>query len=240
MECRSGPARPRHLSLCDDEPRLSRPAGWHAGRSRGRSLFRRLARSHDRRRPGPRRLSQCGRAQLHHRLPAQGAGPFREHGEVTAEHVLHRSTTARPPVAVGGEGIYLIDSDGRRYVDACGGAAVSCLGHGNRVVIDAIAEQSARLEFVHTGIFTSDAAEELAAVIADLCPGSLDRVWFTSSGSEATEAALKLARQYHLERGHSGRSKVITRRLSYHGNTLGALAAGGSMWRRKPYEPLLI
>ena len=159
---------------------------------------------------------------------------------MTAEHILHRSTSARPPAAVRGEGIYVIDSDGRRYVDACGGAAVSCLGHGNRTVIDAIAEQSAKLEFVHTGFFTTDPAEELAAVIADLCPGSLDRVWFTSSGSEATEAALKLARQYHVERGHSGRSKVIARRLSYHGNTLGALAAGGSIWRRKPYEPLLI
>lgn len=158
---------------------------------------------------------------------------------MTAEHVLHRST-ARPPVAVRGEGITLIDAEGRRYIDACGGAAVSCLGHGNREVIDAIAQQSARLEFVHSGFFTTDAAEELASVIADLCHGALDRVWFTSSGSEATEAALKLARQYHLERGDSRRSKIIARRLSYHGNTLGALAAGGSTWRRKPYEPLLI
>lgn len=159
---------------------------------------------------------------------------------MTAEHVLHRSISVRPPVAVSGEGIYVIDSGGRRYVDACGGAAVSCLGHGDREVIDAMAEQSARLEFVHTGFFTTEAAEELASVVADQCPRSLDRVWFTSSGSEATEAALKLARQYHLERSDGARSKVIARRLSYHGNTLGALAAGGSVWRRKPYEPLLI
>jgi adenosylmethionine-8-amino-7-oxononanoate aminotransferase len=157
-----------------------------------------------------------------------------------AEHVFHRSTSARPPIAVRGEGIFLFDVDGRRYVDACGGAAVSCLGHGHPAVVDAIAEQTARLEYVHTGFFTSEPAEELATVIAGMCPGALDRVWYTSSGSEAIEAALKLARQYHLERGDTGRTRFIARRLSYHGNTLGALAAGGSAWRRAPYAPLLI
>ena len=157
-----------------------------------------------------------------------------------AEHVFHRSTAARPPVAVRGEGITLFDSDGRRYVDACGGAAVSCLGHGHPEVLAAILEQTKRLEFIHTGFFTTDAAEELASLMAEMSPGALDRVWFTGSGSEAIEAALKLARQYHLERGDSGRSRVIARRQSYHGNTLGALAAGGSAWRRAPYEPLLI
>jgi adenosylmethionine-8-amino-7-oxononanoate aminotransferase len=157
-----------------------------------------------------------------------------------AEHVFHRSTRARPPVAVRGEGIYLIDEEGRRYIDACGGAAVSCLGHGHPAVIAAISEQAAQLEYVHTGFFSSEAAEELAAMVAEMSPGSLDRVWYTSSGSEAIEAALKLARQYHLERGETGRRHVIARRLSYHGNTLGALAAGGSAWRRAPYEPLLI
>ena len=159
---------------------------------------------------------------------------------MTLGHVFHRYTGARPPIAVRGEGVYLFDADGRRYVDACGGAAVSCLGHGHPEIIAAVAEQTAKLEFIHTGFFTSDAAEELAAIMADQSPGSLDRVWFTSSGSEAIEAALKLARQYHLERGDSGRSRIITRRQSYHGNTLGALAAGGSVWRRIPYEPLLI
>lgn len=157
-----------------------------------------------------------------------------------AEHVFHRSTLARPPVAVRGEGIYLFDESGRRYVDACGGAAVSCLGHGHPQVVAAIAEQTARLEYVHTGFFTSEAAEELATIISEWSPGSLDRIWFTSSGSEAIEAALKLARQYHLERADTGRTNVIARRLSYHGNTLGALAAGGSAWRRAPYAPMLI
>ena len=156
-----------------------------------------------------------------------------------AGHVLHRSTRERPPVARSGEGITLIDADGRRYLDACGGAAVSCLGHGDPRVAAAIAEQAARLEFVHTGFFTTAEAEELADLIAAQAPGSLSRVWYTSSGSEAIEAALKLARQYHLERGHPERSRVIARRLSYHGNTLGALSAGGSLWRREPYAPLL-
>jgi adenosylmethionine-8-amino-7-oxononanoate aminotransferase len=157
-----------------------------------------------------------------------------------AEHVFHRSTRATPPAAVRGEGIFLIDGAGRRYIDACGGAAVSCIGHGHPEVIAAIAEQAAQLEYVHTGFFTTEAEEELAATIAAMSPGALDRVWYTSSGSEAIEAALKLARQYHLERGDTGRSRIIARRLSYHGNTLGALAAGGSAWRKAPYEPLLI
>jgi adenosylmethionine-8-amino-7-oxononanoate aminotransferase len=157
-----------------------------------------------------------------------------------ADHVFHRSTRARPPLAVRGDGIYLFDADGRRFVDACGGAAVSCLGHGHSQVAAAIAEQAARLEYVHTGFFTTAEAEELAELIAELSPGALGRVWYTSSGSEAIEAALKLARQYHLERGDERRTRVIARRLSYHGNTLGALAAGGSAWRRAPYAPLLI
>lgn len=144
------------------------------------------------------------------------------------------------PVAVRGKGIYLFDASGRRYIDACTGAAVSCLGHGHQGIISAIADQAARLEYVHSGFFTTEAAEELAAVIAERSPGSLDRVWFTSSGSEATEAALKLARQFHLERGDGSRTKLIARRLSFHGNTLGALAAGGNAVRRAPYEPLLI
>ena len=158
---------------------------------------------------------------------------------MTAGHVFHRSSVA-PPVAVSGEGIYLTGADGRRYVDACGGAAVSCLGHGHPQVVAAMAEQAARLEFIHTGFFTSEAAETLADLVAELSPGALDRVWYTSSGSEAIEAALKLARQYHLERGEPGRSRIVARRLSYHGNTLGALAAGGSAWRRTAYLPLLI
>ena len=157
-----------------------------------------------------------------------------------AGHVFHRTTSESLPLAVRGDGIFLTDAEGRRYVDACGGAAVSCLGHGHPAVIAAMDAQARDLEYIHTSFFTTEAAEELAALIAELSPGKLDRVWYTGSGSEAIEAALKLARQYHLERGDNGRCRLIARHLSYHGNTLGALAAGGSAWRRTPYEPLLI
>lgn len=156
-----------------------------------------------------------------------------------SDHVLHRSTKAPLPMAVEGEGIFLVDDNGRQYIDACGGAAVSCLGHRHQVVIERMLEQASRLEYVHSGFFTTEASEELATLIAEESPGALDRVWFTSSGSEATEAAVKLARQYHIERGEAGRTRLIARRFSYHGNTLGALAAGGSLWRRAPYDPLL-
>jgi adenosylmethionine-8-amino-7-oxononanoate aminotransferase len=155
-------------------------------------------------------------------------------------NVFHRSAMSVPPVVVGGEGIYLIGADGRRYIDACGGAAVSSLGHGHPAVVAAIAEQARTIAYAHTGAFTTQAAEELATLIAAQCPGALDRVWFTSSGSEAIEAAIKLARQYHLERGDTARTRLIARRQSYHGNTLGALAAGGNAARRAAYEPLLI
>ena len=155
-------------------------------------------------------------------------------------NVFHRSAMSVPPVVVGGEGIYLIGTDGRRYIDACGGAAVSSLGHGHPAVVAAIAEQARTIAYAHTGAFTTQAAEELATLIVAQCPGSLDRVWFTSSGSEAIEAAIKLARQYHLERGDTARTRLIARRQSYHGNTLGALAAGGNAARRAAYEPLLI
>jgi adenosylmethionine-8-amino-7-oxononanoate aminotransferase len=168
-----------------------------------------------------------------------GRGPGRDDG-MMADHVFHRSTRARLPVAVAGEGITLIDADGRRYLDACGGAAVSALGHGHPVIAAAIAQQARTLEYAHTGFFTSEPAEALASVIAEQCPGTLDRVWFTSSGSEAVEAAIKLARQYHLERGEPQRTRLIARRQSYHGNTLGALSAGGHGARRTAYAPLLL
>jgi adenosylmethionine-8-amino-7-oxononanoate aminotransferase len=157
-----------------------------------------------------------------------------------SRHVFHRFPRAAPPLAVAGEGVWLIDAEGRRYLDACGGAAVSALGHGDRRIAEAIAQQAQRLEYAHSGFFASEPAEALAAVIAAQCPGALDRVWFTGSGSEAVEAAIKLARQYHVERGEVQRTRLIARRQSYHGNTLGALAAGGHGPRRAAYAPLLI
>ena len=155
-------------------------------------------------------------------------------------HVFPRQIHSPPPTAVGGEGCYLIDAAGKRYFDGSGGAAVSCLGHGDPEIIDAIQAQVAKLAFAHTGFFTSEPAEDLADLLIKHAPGDLDRVYFVSGGSEATESAMKLARQYHLERGEPQRRHVIARRQSYHGNTLGALAAGGNQWRRQQFEPILI
>ena len=154
-------------------------------------------------------------------------------------HVFHRNPQSTLPVIDRGEGIFVFDTEGREYLDACGGAAVSCLGHSDARVKQAIADQLDRIPFAHTAFFTSEAAETLADRLAAAAPGNLDRVYFVSGGSEATETALKLARQYFVEIGEAGRRNVITRRQSYHGNTLGALAAGGNQWRRAQFEPLL-
>jgi adenosylmethionine-8-amino-7-oxononanoate aminotransferase len=148
-------------------------------------------------------------------------------------------------MAVGGKGMWLFDAEGRSYLDASGGAAVSCLGHGDGKVRRALKAQVDVLAFAHTGFFTSQPAEDLADILIakaeDTLPGNtLSRVYFVSGGSEANEAALKLARQYFLEIGQPARHKVIARRQSYHGNTLGVLAAGGNLWRREPFEPLLM
>jgi adenosylmethionine-8-amino-7-oxononanoate aminotransferase len=155
-------------------------------------------------------------------------------------HVFPRDTRTSLPVAVGGEGIHLIDAAGRRYIDASGGAAVSCLGHGHPAVVSALQAQAATLAYAHTSFFTSEAAEALADLLIAHAPDGMDRVYFVSGGSEAMEAALKMARQYFLEKGELSRRIFISRRQSYHGNTLGALAVGGNAWRREPYKPLLI
>ncbi len=155
-------------------------------------------------------------------------------------NVFHRTTKGAMPVAVKGDGIYIIDADGKRYLDGSGGAAVSCLGHSDRDVIDAIKGQLDELPFAHTGFFTSQPAEELADLLIQKGPKGMRAVYFLSGGSEAVEAALKMARQYHLETGQSKRARFIARRQSYHGNTLGALSVGGNVWRREPYAPLLV
>ncbi|MEM7743814.1 MAG: aspartate aminotransferase family protein [Pseudomonadota bacterium] len=155
-------------------------------------------------------------------------------------HVFPRHMKAKPPTVAGGEGCYLIDSTGKRYLDGSGGAAVSCLGHGDPDVIAAIKAQLDEVAFAHTGFFTSEPAEKLADLLAAHAPGDLDHVYFVSGGSEAVEAALKLARQFHIENGEPQRTRLIARKQSYHGNTLGALAAGGNQWRRQQFEPLLI
>ena len=152
--------------------------------------------------------------------------------------VLHR-TGAIPPIAVSGEGIYLHTADGRTIIDASGGAAVAAIGHGNRRVAEAIARQAETMAYAHTGTFSNQPAEDLADILLEGEPGGLTRAWFCSSGSEGNEAALKLARQYFLEIGQPDRVRTIARRQSYHGTTLGALAAGGNMMRREYYEPIL-
>ncbi|WP_171168369.1 aspartate aminotransferase family protein [Ruegeria sp. HKCCA0370] len=154
-------------------------------------------------------------------------------------HVFPRHTKSELPVAAGGDGAYLIDADGKRYLD-CGDAAVSCLGHSNPAVIRAVQQQVEQVAFAHTGFMTSEPAEALADLLIQHAPGDLDRVYFVSGGSEATEAAIKLARQYFLEIGQPERRHVIARKQSYHGNTLGALSAGGNAWRRAQFAPMLI
>jgi len=155
-------------------------------------------------------------------------------------NIFPRNCKMSMPLAVQGDGVYIIDRTGKRYLDASGGAAVSCLGHSDAEVIKAIKKQVKRLEFAHTGFFSSIPAEALAELLIKEAPGSLDRVYLVSGGSEAVEAAIKLARQYYIEIGQPDRHRVIARRQSYHGNTLGALAAGGNLWRREPFAPLMI
>lgn len=155
-------------------------------------------------------------------------------------HIFPRHTHVELPVIRGGEGCYLIDSAGKRYLDGSGGAAVSCLGHGDRDVTAAIKAQLDGIAFAHTGFFTSEPAEQLADLLVANAPAGIDRVYLVSGGSEAVEAALKLARQYFVEKGEPSRHRVIARQQSYHGNTLGALAVGGNAWRREPYLPLML
>jgi hypothetical protein len=154
-------------------------------------------------------------------------------------HVFHRHTKVNYPTAVKGEGCYIFDKEGKKYLDACCGAAVSCLGHSNEAVREAMKAQIDQLAFAHSGFFTTEPMEQLADFLVERAPEGIDKVYFFSGGSEAVEAAIKLSRQYFLEKGDDKRSKVIARWQSYHGNTLGALAAGGNRWRRKQFEPLL-
>ncbi|MFJ1302347.1 aspartate aminotransferase family protein [Pseudomonadota bacterium AL_CKDN230030165-1A_HGKHYDSX7] len=155
-------------------------------------------------------------------------------------HILHRSLRQTPLTAVRGEGVWIYDSAGRAYLDGSGGAAVSCLGHNHPDVRAAMHAQIDALAYAHTGFFTTDAAEQLAARLVADAPAGTSHAFFVSGGSDAVEAALKMARQYYVEIGQPQRSKVVARRQSYHGNTLGALAVGGNAWRRAPFAPLLI
>lgn len=154
-------------------------------------------------------------------------------------HIIHRSLRQVPPLAAGGEGILLRDSNGKTYIDASSGAAVSSLGHGHPDVIAAMHRQIDRCAYAHTAFFTTDVAEQLAKRLVEGAPEGMGGVYFVSGGSEAMETALKLARQYWVEMGEPQRTRFLARRQSYHGNTLGALGVGGNEWRRRDFAPLL-
>jgi adenosylmethionine-8-amino-7-oxononanoate aminotransferase len=155
-------------------------------------------------------------------------------------HVLHRQIHHAYPVAESAVGITIRDAAGKEYIDASGGAAVSCLGHSHSDIIAAMRAQLDRLEYAHTSFFTSQAAEELADDLTAHAPEGLGHAFFVSGGSEAIEAALKLARQFFVERGEPQRRFLIARRQSYHGARVGALAVGGREWQRRQFSPLLI
>lgn len=154
--------------------------------------------------------------------------------------VFYRQPLHQLPMVTQGDGVYLIDNEGKRYFDGSCGAATSCLGHSDTTVVNAIKEQLDSVAYAHTSFFTSNSAENLADKLIQHAPQGIEKVYFVSGGSEAVEAALKLARQYFMEKGESSRHHVIARHQSYHGNTLGALATGGNKARRKVFDPLLM
>ncbi|MGZ5180192.1 MAG: aspartate aminotransferase family protein [Ramlibacter sp.] len=154
--------------------------------------------------------------------------------------VFHRHLRQTPPVAVSAKGMTIRGADGREYLDASGGAAVSSLGHAHPDVLAAMHAQIDRIAYAHTSFFTTEVAEELADDLIAHAPAGFSHAYFVSGGSEAMEAALKMARQYFLEIGQPQRTRFIARRQSYHGNTLGALAVGGNAWRREPFAPILM
>src|SRR5690349_3978075 len=155
-------------------------------------------------------------------------------------HILHRNIAHHYPRAVSAKGILIRDENGKEYIDASAGAAVSCLGHSHPDIIAAMRAQLDKFEYAHSSFFTTQAAEELADDLAAQAPPGLGHTFFVSGGSEAIEAALKLARQYFVERGEPQRRFLVARSQSYHGVTLGALAVGGREWQRRQFSPLLI
>ncbi len=160
--------------------------------------------------------------------------------DATRNNLLAADLFGRPTVFVRGEGVELVDEDGRRYLDAAAGVGVACLGYGVTEVADAIRAQAEQLPYVHALRFGSLPSRELASLVASVTPGDLDHVFFVSGGSEANESAFKFARQYWLERGEPERWRVIGRWPSFHGNSLATLAAGWHAIRRKRHAPLLL
>lgn len=143
------------------------------------------------------------------------------------------------PTVETGEGIYVYDAKGKKYIDGCGGAIVVSIGHGQKRIVEAMVRQAEKIAFVHRILFTSEPTRRLAKRISVMAPGDLNKVFFTSSGSEANETAIKIARKFHLDSGEGSKYKIIARWQSYHGNTLGALSASGHSGRRREYDPYL-
>jgi adenosylmethionine-8-amino-7-oxononanoate aminotransferase len=154
-------------------------------------------------------------------------------------NLVHRNLKVDPPIAISGKGIWLREASGHEVIDGSGGAAVACLGHGHPHVLAAMRAQLEKLTYAHTALFSCESAEKLADMLVGHAPGGLTHAYFVSSGSEGMEAAIKMARQYFVEIGQPQRKHYIARKQSYHGNTLGALSAGGNAMRRAPYAPIL-
>ena len=165
--------------------------------------------------------------------------PIGRSPERSVSHVFPRVLTRTLPTAVSADGAWIVDAEGRRYLDGSGGAIVVGVGHGDASLIAAAEEQLRRTQYVHGTMFTTEAVEAYADDVAQVLPLSDARVYPVSGGSESVETALKMTRAYHLARGAPGRVTVIARRSSYHGNTLGALDASGKEALRKPYTPWL-
>ena len=155
-------------------------------------------------------------------------------------HIIQRNPAVQLPVAVRGKGVYLYDSAGREYIDASGGAAVSCLGHAHPDILAAMRTQMDKIAYAHSSFFTTEVAEALAERLVEDAPPGISHAYFVCDGSEAVEAALKMARQYFVDIGQPQRTHLIARRKSYHGNTLGALSVTGREWNRAPFLPLLV
>jgi adenosylmethionine-8-amino-7-oxononanoate aminotransferase len=156
------------------------------------------------------------------------------------DHVFYRSQRKVLSLIGSGKGIYLYDSEGKRYIDGSSGALISNIGHAVTPVIKAMQAQAEKVEFVHGTMFKSEKAIELASRIIELCPGGLDKVYLVSGGSEAIETALKMARSYHVARGKDQKSVIVSRWQSYHGATIGALSMSGRTMSRRLYQPYLL
>ena len=159
--------------------------------------------------------------------------------KVNEDHIFYRNPTKYYPTAERGEGIHIYDTEGKQYIDGSGGAVVASIGHGVEEIEKAMLGQAGKIAFTHGSQFTTEAAIDLAEKLVNISPEGLNRVYFLSGGSEAVETAVKMARQYQVDRGAPSKYKVISRWTSYHGNTLGALALSGHTGRRKYYQPLI-